>query len=703
MELIVAHQVRRKTMLSPETASSNEKEASDAKKDSTDSSSSIPHRAEGLLFPSTECVEVSEGIGPVCVLSTDQSSSDGRSERGGYVGGDSGGGKLILWPSGDSLEQSDKGRLAAFNKVLTPLLLGKTQQPPPEEKQQKQQKQQQEGQQQQLADILGFSSGPGGTTATINNKNSNNKVADEGDDDNNDDGVTVCLSRSDHLPETYTENTKQEVVANAWVGQAQRFLMRNRRLGSLGCFPKFAGHNWVDSPEYIQGALKNVNFGLGFEDCNNPVEMAAPPPQQDQQQQRQFGGSPSSSSSSFGSKTNRDVMWPHSPVAVLAPDGKWREPFAYAAINMYGPQCFHLGKVAKALTSSSSSRGNKNNRGGDEEEEKEEERNKRYLFQPIVASSNEEPVSGEIELSLRLWESGLSVGLFDCGFDPKKSGRRGRSDFFPNKGALGVDEATAFGPIGSLDVWKQLLLTGPAEMGILNARMQPKAAQTLITAAIANHRLFQQRQEALWPQFTALDYYDSPNDNNNALSAMVDKTVTEAAASGVLSTAKRAMPVTPPFQPPPPPPLVPLVSMMANAGCSADPLELPLPSYGNYSEGLTLVLMSYQFGATELPATLSHYIDVISRDLIKEVVLVWNSPLITLPKVVQDRLRNQPLSFSTSSSTTPSSNNVDGKAVIPLSNGVLRVVPFETNSLLNRLDGLPPRPPRPSSFRQPLN
>lgn len=81
---------------------------------------------------------------------------------------------------------------------------------------------------------------------------------------------------------------------------------------------------------------------------------------------------------------------------------------------------------------------------------------------------------------------------------------------------------------------KSLLQSGPAVYAVKDPWHQYLSQQILLAANVANHRLFQRRQELLWPQKTALD----------------------------ISGTKFGQ-----------------LAMMPNAQCQADPAELPLPRY----------------------------------------------------------------------------------------------------------------------------
>jgi len=71
--------------------------------------------------------------------------------------------------------------------------------------------------------------------------------------------IVVCLSRPLSLPVSKPPEdmiVESGLQINDWVNRASRLLQRNPRLASLGCFPKFPGHTYVDTLEYYNVPLK---------------------------------------------------------------------------------------------------------------------------------------------------------------------------------------------------------------------------------------------------------------------------------------------------------------------------------------------------------------------------------------------------------------------------------------------------------------
>ena len=142
-----------------------------------------------------------------------------------------------------------------------------------------------------------------------------------------------------------------------------------------------------------------------------------------------------------------------------------------------------------------------------------------------------------------------------------------RARYYPLHSALGVDNATHYTTINVVRMAKALLLTGPGDLAIAHPPTHARAQAALIAVAIANHRLFQQRQRILWPQLTALDLTAATahaitarlaggSGGGNLYSTLP---YTASSAEAAASAAGKGVP------------------MMEGAGCSAEPHELPLP------------------------------------------------------------------------------------------------------------------------------
>eukprot|EP00614_Pseudopedinella_elastica_P009289 CAMPEP_0172594540 /NCGR_PEP_ID=MMETSP1068-20121228/13956_1 /TAXON_ID=35684 /ORGANISM="Pseudopedinella elastica, Strain CCMP716" /LENGTH=1535 /DNA_ID=CAMNT_0013392633 /DNA_START=209 /DNA_END=4816 /DNA_ORIENTATION=- len=423
-------------------------------------------------------------------------------------------------------------------------------------------------------------------------------------------GAVLCLARSDHLPLG---------AHDTWVERAAGLLERNPKLGALSCFPKFKGHEYTDVPEYMQVAVKYAHYGLAFEEC--------------------------------ATKAAR------SPVSVPGPNGFWHEPFAYAPFSPYGPQCFDLREVNKLRHEGANTR----------------DRIKQPLFRPsdpgtggftVRGPGRHANLSAEVDTSLRLWHGGSSVGVMDCefGHDPETK-MLPRQFWLPHRSALLEDNANAYEPTLKLEMARPLLLTGPALYKLKEPYAAISAAEILIAANIVNHGLFQRRQRILWPEATALDaesarlVAESPLPL--ALSELRDEAMPNASCPGSAKAKQVPKHVPKPgleaglrFQG---------ARMMKSSGCTANLHDFPLARFGDFNEGMTLVLMSYAGGAfTMLAGTINHYLDKVSRRVVREVVLVWNSPLDALPRVVNETLANK------------------------RHKQAFRVVPFPVNSLMNR-------------------
>ena len=72
----------------------------------------------------------------------------------------------------------------------------------------------------------------------------------------------------------------------------------------------------------------------------------------------------------------------------------------------------------------------------------------------------------------------------------------------------GQDGANELGGLKTLKMMKALLLNGPATKALVAPAAAALAEEAHLAAALANHRLFQQRQALLWPQRTVLDDHD---------------------------------------------------------------------------------------------------------------------------------------------------------------------------------------------------
>jgi len=396
-------------------------------------------------------------------------------------------------------------------------------------------------------------------------------------------GMVVCFARDNILPSGSTlPNSERDVHIHdngsilddsrhlgdngvAWVTAAARLLRRNKRLAVASCFPKYPGNSYVDAPDYFHVPFKLLTYGLGLEDCAE---------------------ADSDASLKF-----------HSPFVMKDASGSTRERFAYVPFSPYGPQCYDVDSLRAALPQLDSSI---------------------PFSAKLFRDTDERPqgVGAEVDLHLRLWRDGnASVGLLDCGLEEPFP----QEEVFPSGAGLIADNATKYAPSNLLQMTKTMLLNMQSKNEIAEPATAIAAREVQLAVALANHRLFQQRQALLWPQATALD-----NAYNH----------------------KRDEPIP----------------MMAQAGCQAFASDLPLRQYGDPTEGLTLVLMSYAggVGGGRLKHLLQHYFDNFSRDLLKEIVLVWNSPKDSLPSDIQGMTQ----------STTHQ--------------GALRIVCFDTNSLLNR-------------------
>jgi len=383
-------------------------------------------------------------------------------------------------------------------------------------------------------------------------------------------GLVACLARDDILPsgpasDNYYLKTGTDDDGVPWVVAAARLLRRNRRLAVASCFPKYPGTTYVDAPEYFHVPFKLLTYGLGLEDCTEADVDAA--------------------------------LKLHTPFAMKDASGSMRERFAYAPFSPYGPQCYDVDTLRAALPHLS-----------------EGTSVSAHLFR----AADERPlgVGAEVDLHLRLWRYGnASVGVLDCGLEEPFP----REEVFPSGAGLIADNATKYAPSKLLKMVKTQLLNMQSKNEIAEPATAVAAREVQLAVALANHRLFQQRQALLWPQATALDSTHNFN-------------YTEP------------------------------IPMMAQAGCQAFASDLPLRKYGDPTEGLTLVLMSYAggVGGASLSLTLQHYRDNFSKDLLREIVLVWNSPEELLPADIRAMSKD-------------SSHH-----------GAVRIVCFDTNSLLNR-------------------
>ena len=395
--------------------------------------------------------------------------------------------------------------------------------------------------------------------------------------------LVACLARGDILPsgsaagnnhfdERMHDNgsildDSRQLSDNgaAWVSASARLLRRNKRLAVASCFPKYPKTTYVDAPEYFHVPFKLLTYGLGLEDCAE-------------------------------ADSNASLKF-HTPFVMNDASGSTRERFAYVPFSPYGPQCYDLDALRAAIPQLTSSI---------------------PFTAKLFRDTDERPqgVGAEVDLHLRLWRDGnASVGVLDCGLEEPFP----QEEVFPSGAGLIADNATKYAPSKLLRMVKTLLLNMQSKNEIAEPATAIAAREVQLAVALANHRLFQQRQALLWPQATALD---------SACNHKCDEPI----------------------------------PMMAQAGCQAFASDLPLRQYGDPSEGLTLVLMSYAggVGGASLSLTLQHYFDNFSRDLLKEIVLVWNSPEEQLPAYVQ----------------AMSKNTSHRRA--------LRIVCFDTNSLLNR-------------------
>lgn len=71
--------------------------------------------------------------------------------------------------------------------------------------------------------------------------------------------MVVCLTKATTLPINHAYEdmpTESGLSFNDWVNRAAKLLQHNYRLATVGCYPKFAGHTYVDTLEYYNVPLK---------------------------------------------------------------------------------------------------------------------------------------------------------------------------------------------------------------------------------------------------------------------------------------------------------------------------------------------------------------------------------------------------------------------------------------------------------------